>query len=636
MNFRPLLIFSLSVVLIALIGHYISAGLPWGIDDGVKRLMARSFVQSGGISVLIPATSSGEFSADFFPLPKPFAERDGDAFKGIFPALWPVLGGILYAIFGPFGFYLLPAAAFLALVCSLTVLLRKHGDAKTQFWALLITASTLLFYGLTFWEHGLALLLLVPLFSALMSKDYPRRKWALAGFAFGAAIYLRPETALLIPCILILPQSAFKNKFNKLARLAAGVAAALLCVTLLEQLIAGRWAPPQVQFNLNLALGNFNLTERLESVISFLFSSPLPDHLFGIGLLLATLLALMLKNDLIMAIGWPLLSITSLFWAFAKGSVYGITASSQGLFFALPWIVLSLLKVKGERRLKNPLFIMGWGYIALASLLGPDQPGMHWGPRFLFPALIPLLLFTSRVLGKMPARSSRWLMFVSGLGALLFAAGSVLSLAQRGQAGGEVLREVKRMDAQVLVLDRWHAGADLEPLWGEQNLAWVQGPGDLEELLIKLQDRRMGDFGWLQLDDNYDLKEYPLQIQGQRSLPNFAGWNGRLLDISLAETTDPRWGQIYWHAGLRRAEKEELSSALSFLKKAVAALPENANLRYDLAVCLGKMGLISEAIEELREALRIDPRHKAARELLRQLVRALQRDVTRSPLNSLQ
>jgi len=218
-------------------------------------------------------------------------------------------------------------------------------------------------------------------------------------------------------------------------------------------------------------------------------------------------------------------------------------------------------------------------------------------------------------------------MFVSGLGALLFAAGSVLSLAQRGQAGGEVLREIKRMDAQVLVLDRWHAGADLEPLWGEQNLAWIQGRGDLEELLIKLQDRRMGDFGWLQLDDNYDLKEYPLQIQGQRSLPNFAGWNGRLLDISLAETTDPRWGQIYWHAGLRRAEKEELSSALSFLKKAVAALPENANLRYDLAVCLGKMGFIGEAIEELRDVRRMDPRHEAAGELLRQLMRALRLDV---------
>jgi len=95
--------------------------------------MARSFVQSGGISVLIPATSSGEFSADFFPLPKPFVGRADDGFAGIFPALWPALGGILYAICGPLGFYLLPAAAFLALVCSLTVLLRKHGDSKTQF-----------------------------------------------------------------------------------------------------------------------------------------------------------------------------------------------------------------------------------------------------------------------------------------------------------------------------------------------------------------------------------------------------------------------------------------------------------------------------------------------------------------------
>ena len=210
-------------------------------------------------------------------------------------------------------------------------------------------------------------------------------------------------------------------------------------------------------------------------------------------------------------------------------------------------------------------------------------------------------------------------MLATGLAALLFVAGSALSLVQRGQAGREIITEIESMDKQVWVVDRWHAGADLEPLWGKHNLAWIQGQGNLEELLIEVENRGIGDFSWLQFEGEYNLKAYPLKIHARRSMPNHAGWNGDLLEISLVETTDPRWGKVYWHAGLRRAEDEKLPSALSFFRKAVNTLPKNADLRYDLAICLGKMGLIGEAIEELKEALRIDPKHDGALELLRQI-----------------
>lgn len=54
MQIRPLVISGLLAVLLGVAGYYLSGGLPWGVDDGVKRLMARSWEDSGGRLILLP------------------------------------------------------------------------------------------------------------------------------------------------------------------------------------------------------------------------------------------------------------------------------------------------------------------------------------------------------------------------------------------------------------------------------------------------------------------------------------------------------------------------------------------------------------------------------------------------------
>ena len=49
------------------------------------------------------------------------------------------------------------------------------------------------------------------------------------------------------------------------------------------------------------------------------------------------------------------------------------------------------------------------------------------------------------------------------------------------------------------------------------------------------------------------------------------------------------------------------SEALSILRRAVAADPDNARLHYNLGTMLAQQGSFTLAVPELREALRLDP-----------------------------
>lgn len=211
-------------------------------------------------------------------------------------------------------------------------------------------------------------------------------------------------------------------------------------------------------------------------------------------------------------------------------------------------------------------------------------------------------------------------MIVTGSAALLNCAASVAALGQRGLAGRDVLALIRSANSPVLVLDRWHAGADLEPLWEQKRLLWVAGRGDLEELLMGFQDEHvLTGIGFLKQEVESDLAQLPVTIEDRRNLPNRAGWRGEILVIGLADSLDQRWGNVFWHAARRRAEVGELQPALGLLNRAVARSPNNADLRFDLAVCLGKLGRTRQAVDELREVLRLQPQHPAALKLWRRL-----------------
>jgi hypothetical protein len=390
---------------------------------------------------------------------------------------------------------------------------------------------------------------------------------------------------------------------------------------LVERIWNGRWIPPQAGVNLELAFQTASFPGRSGKILTFLFNSPIPWEIYAILLLILFAAGLVFHRPWIYLLGLPALSIISLLWGWARESAFGLSAQSQGLFFAWPWVILSLLHYNRKSWREKPLLLVGWGYILLLYLLAPDQPGIHWGPRFLLPALLPLLWCSVTVMKRLKPAQARGVMAITALGALLYGACSLSALAQRGAAGQEVMADLSATQFRTLILDRWHAGADLEPLAGKTKLLWAKSPGDLEELLIELREENLDTtLGWLKQETGWRVDDLPLEVQHRQALPGKGGWKGELLSVSLCSPDDRRWGVLYWHAGRRRAEAGDLSGALVQLQRAVNSLPEEADLHYDLAVTLGRKDRMQESLDELREALRLNPKHAPALRLWRSLV----------------
>ncbi|MCX6641004.1 MAG: tetratricopeptide repeat protein [bacterium] len=615
---RPLFICCLTALLAAFSAYRFSVGYPWGVDDGVKRLMAEGFASSPSLTLQLPLQSPRALSAQFFPIPYPFVSPTGAAYCGIFPALWPLLGGILYLLCGEFSFYLLPALAFtLFLWLAYRSLLELTMHRLIAQWGVLILAATLVFYGFTYWEHVLALIFLMPLFNWLLRQDDLDRKTVLTGVAFGAAISLRLEAALLYPLIWLLTFPRPGKKWKIILRLTSGMAASLASAALLERVFAGRWFSPQISVNLNLA--NDGTGFSLASIPGLVFSSPLPPAYFAAGLLIAAVLGLLFKKIPGFAIGLPSLAIVSmLFPLLLRGTVFKMTAFTQGLFFAFPWIGLTITRPRSvvERR----FLMLGFGSILLTYLIGMKHPGMHWGPRFLFVALTPLVFVAALNLRRMPRKSARLLIVLTALSAILYGSLSLAVLHERGSACAQLDQLIRKGKARIIITERWHEGADLEPLWKDKTLLWVKGLGDIEELLIGFEDQNILDsLGWLHSSGQIDPATLPVSIQSTRALEGGAGWVGEYLEFRLNGREDKRWAELYWHAARRRTEAGQLSAGADFFRKALLVTPRNPDLHYDLAVCLGKMGDTVAATSELRAALSLNPQHNAAGSLLRQL-----------------
>jgi len=615
-----LLLLSGCALLFAWLSYEISSGMPWCVDDGVKRIAARNFSDYGFHSSLIhPASVS--YASEYFALAEPFVESgEGGAYRSIFPSLFIAIGGLSYAMFGAYGFYFIPSLFLTGLLWFFNQRLLRDYSGMLKIWAIAVLACPLLFYGMTFWEHGLALLLLIPLFSIIKDHGLSLSQWIAAGVSFGAAVFIRPEAILLYP-LFVLQQFKFVNRAIRLIATFtfSGIAALAVCV-LFEYQMTGRFLPHQVAFNMGLSMMSFDILDRMYIIFMMIFSFPWWSETFIISCILIVVVSIIIRQPILAGVGLPLISTISILQAYINGSAFAVTAYSQGLFFALPWVIISLIPDKGVNIFRDRMLFIGWMYILLAYFLGPDHMGMHWGPRFLFPALIPLILATISRLRSLPIYQTKWILIVSGLAVVMNATISVFALAERGQASGKVVDTIRNTDPNVVILDRWHHGADLEPLWGEYELVWSQGDGETEELLLDfLDDAHIVRIALLQTDSLRNISNYPVTVVSSTSLPGKAGWNGDLLVIELSEAGDPRWGDLYWHAGRRQAEDGHLIEAIQYLNRAVDCQPANADIKYDLSICYGQMGRIQEAVHQIEETLRLEPDHVEALQLARRL-----------------
>jgi Flp pilus assembly protein TadD len=89
------------------------------------------------------------------------------------------------------------------------------------------------------------------------------------------------------------------------------------------------------------------------------------------------------------------------------------------------------------------------------------------------------------------------------------------------------------------------------------------------------------------------------------------GVQGNLGEEESSESIDANWTE-----GKKAVDAQDWKKAVDLLGKAAAAEPKNADIRNWLGFSYRKLGNLDAAFAQYREALKLNPRHKAAHEYI--------------------
>jgi hypothetical protein len=337
-------------------------------DPGVKLIAARHALAhpSHPLDIALPV-----IGGDPAPFVDPFFVVHGGHSHAITSELFPVLTAPFLAVAGLRGLYVLPALGFLLAIAGsgwiATALDPRRNAALVAAVAALTTP--LLFYGLEFWEHTLAVGLGTIGAGLLITSARAPGRAAPAGLLFGIATLLRPEAAWFAIAVgtasWLLPARPRAGAFLAAAACAAAPIAVFAAYAIVH---FGSIAPPHVSANAG-ALNHGWLSSRLAIVST-----------------------------------WFVRDSTVNFWRAAPGIVFAAVPLVQGPRRAGTWFLVSVAMATAS----------------LVVLSAPNDGGGQWGPRYLLFAYIPLAVLVADALD-----ASRWRRAVAmGLAVAVFSAGA--------------------------------------------------------------------------------------------------------------------------------------------------------------------------------------------------------------------
>jgi hypothetical protein len=305
--------------------------------------------------------------------------------------LFPIVSAPFVAAFGLGGAYVLPALGFLAAVwaCARLAVALDPRRSPTLVIATTAAATPLVFYGLEFWEHALAVavgaLATLRLVNGASTEDSDFRGRALTcGLLFGIAILLRPEAGWYVVAVLVASR-LLPNPLRSGAVLAIVVGVAIAMAPLEIYVVAhfGRLVAPHVA-----------------------------NSLAGSG-------------------GW----LTS---RSAIVEAWLVNPGGANFWWVAPAMLLALVPLPAASRLRGRSFLMLVAGLdaALVVLTAPNDGGGQWGPRYLLFACIPLVLLATDVLQVITRRGVAGVAIVI---VMLSACGWIQRTGYRGLRSTKVL-----------------------------------------------------------------------------------------------------------------------------------------------------------------------------------------------------
>jgi hypothetical protein len=358
----------ISLGYIAFLACSIHEGVFYAGDQALKALQVKQIAAGFGYKYLHltqPEWVRSIWQAGYFPLKPPFVYPSAKGYMIVYPPMFQIITSIFYAKLGSTGLYILPLLSTLTLLGWTCWLLKRCGIAPFNMAVgifILVFCSPLMLYGVMFWEHLPAVLLLFAGLSFIVST--PSKVWAAVamGLISGMAIWLRPEALMM----------------NLLYCAAAGV------------LYFREGKTGRVRRTVYIG---FVAAEAFSVLPWFAFNLVNYGSIFGIHAM-----QVLTDNNPQTRIGWShgfhlLLSINYL---------------SVRNFFFIALLIPVLYRLIRRREATDLRLILLTGIVLLFSLVTPfilpNDGWVQWGPRY-FLAVIPIVLIVLLLVEK------KWDMF---------------------------------------------------------------------------------------------------------------------------------------------------------------------------------------------------------------------------------
>jgi hypothetical protein len=480
----------------------------WITDGGNRYIQVQSFARQGPPEIVYPARPLDP-ELRFFPWSGHHFQAVGGRVVSYYLPYFALLSLPGYRLAGAAGLYLLPLAAAIATLLLFPLLLEEAGLAAARAPATLVLGlgTPLLFYGMTFWEHSLAILpALAAVVLLLRAGRLGRTREALgAGLLLALSTVLREEGYVLTLALL----AAFLWTY-RVPRLGAALAGAWLAV------MAPVWWLQHRLFGAALGIhaaaygalaaparggGAGGLDElgrqlgaKLGDYAYFLLRFHPEPRVSG---WLAVPFALVCVAGLRRRRRTGVLDLCLLGLATAAAAVFVVllaadprgvfdTLFTQGLLPHTPLLLLALLGLRAQLASpERPGRFLAATCILFAVLvvlpLNRADVGILWGPRHflaLYPLLVTLSLLALRDLRRSAERAAhrRALALLAAALALLGVAveGQGLRLLALKKAGSErMLEAVRAAPGHTVVTDAYWLTEELAALYFERDFLEV-------------------------------------------------------------------------------------------------------------------------------------------------------------------
>jgi hypothetical protein len=198
------LVLLISLVYLIFLACSIHQGVFYAGDQALKSLQVKQIAAGYGFKYLHlgqPDWVRSIWNSGFFPLQPPFFYPSPQGYLFVYPPLFQIVTAFFYTHFGSAGLYFLPMLCTMILLGWTVLLLKRCGIAPINIALaifVLVFCSPLMLYGIMFWEHLPAVLLLFAGLSFITAPPTRTGAAAALGILSGLAVWLRPEALMMV------------------------------------------------------------------------------------------------------------------------------------------------------------------------------------------------------------------------------------------------------------------------------------------------------------------------------------------------------------------------------------------------------------------------------------------------------